>query len=52
MWQWGTTYGATDGPGGPSMAAVLLYYTYIHTYVITHIATYVYKYITISKVHN
>ena len=23
MWQRGTTYGATDGPGGPSMAAVL-----------------------------
>ena len=23
LWQRGTTYGATDGPGGPSMAAVL-----------------------------
>ena len=23
LWLWGTTYGATDGPGGPSMAAVL-----------------------------
>ena len=23
LWLWGTTYGAKDGPGGPSMAAVL-----------------------------
>ena len=23
LWLWGTTYGATDGPGGPSMAAIL-----------------------------
>ena len=22
LWLWGTTYGATDGPGGPSMAAI------------------------------
>ena len=23
LWLWGTTYDATDGPGGPSMAAIL-----------------------------
>ena len=23
LWLWGTTYGATDGPGGPSMATIL-----------------------------
>ena len=23
LWLWGTTYGTTDGPGEPSMAAIL-----------------------------